>query len=120
MTASRGRGGPRSVVEGETLPGTMDPGPAMAANCADQQLALRAVRATWMALAIVSASALGVLAAQPVLADDQEGDGHGHERGHRHERADEHHRYRMYAPPAVYYAREASPGITLFIPFEIR
>lgn len=121
MTASRGPASATSASQDETLLGAMmDHGPPIAVNCANRQLAVYAATVTRMAVALVFASALAALPARPALADDHEGRDRGHERGYQHGRWDEHHRYRIYAPPAVYYPREASPGITLFIPFEIR
>lgn len=119
MTASRGRAGPTSNVQDGTLPGTMNPGPPIAVNCPNHQLPVRAATVTRLALALVFATALGALPVRSALADDHDGRNHGHERGYQHGRWDEHRRHRIYAPPAVYYPREASPGITLFLPFEI-
>ena len=127
MTASRGHAGPTSDVQDATLPGTTDLGPPVAVNYPNRQPTPRAASVARLAMALALATVLGALPARPALADDHDDhEGHdrgyerGYEHGHEHRRWDEHQRYRIYAPPAVYYPREASPGISLFIPFEIR
>jgi hypothetical protein len=82
--------------------------------------AVRGITIAWLAIALVFATAVGILPARPAFADHDDRGGRGHERGHQHWRRDEHRHYPVYAPPSVYYPRQASPGITLFIPLEIR
>lgn len=77
-----------------------------------------------LVLAVVAAFTLAPV--RPVLADHDDDRGHERDAGHRrdqnrdHGRREDYRRYHVYAPPPVYYPREASPGISLFLPFEIR
>ena len=71
--------------------------------------------------AAVAVSLVGLIA-HPAYADndrgDHGGDRHGdrdRDRGNDRHRV-EHRRYPVYAPAPVYYPREESPGINLFIP----
>ena len=74
-------------------------------------------------LAAAIAISLAGLIAQPAFADHDndrggrdEGDRHGDRRGNEHHRS-EHRRYPVYAPEPIYYPRQESPGINVFIPF---
>jgi hypothetical protein len=58
--------------------------------------------------------ALAGLIAQPALAD-HDNDRGGRGRGDEHHRV-EHRRYPVYRPEPIYYPRQESPGINLFIP----
>ena len=85
----------------------------------------RGFSGTRLALALACAVAFSVLAAPPALADrddysDRGDHGDRHDHGRRHEQWREHRHYEVYAPPPVYYRREASPGITLCIPWDER
>jgi hypothetical protein len=69
----------------------------------------------------IAALCLTLLPVRMVLADHGDDRGRSHrddDRGHRdmHRRG---HRYRVYAPPTVYYPQVVSPGIRLVIPIEI-
>ena len=71
-------------------------------------------------LAAALTISLAGLVAQPAFAD---GDDHGGHQGNRHDEhgndhhRNEHHRYPVYTPEPIYYPRQESPGISLFIPF---
>jgi hypothetical protein len=73
-----------------------------------------------IAFALALASVVSVTAVRPAVADQRDGDDRGrreHEEqrhGHRHE----HHP--IYAPAPIYYPRHESPGISLFLPFDVR
>ena len=92
------------------------------------------IRRTAFALAL--ATAVCALPMRPAIAQDR--NGHDRQvqsdREHRDDRYNQHdrryqdqrrapryhyHQYPVYVPPPVYYPRHASPGITLFFPFEI-
>ena len=89
-----------------------------------------------IATVIALASALGGLGITPAFGDEHDnrgadaGDRYGHDadRARHNSPPASHHRYHhaqpryapTYAPPAVYYAPQASPGISLFIPVDIR
>jgi len=73
-------------------------------------------------LATAAAISLAALIAQPAFADhdgdrggDRSGDHAGHGRGNEHRRAG-HYRYPVYRPEPIYYPRQESPGISLFVP----
>ena len=69
--------------------------------------------------AAIAISFAGLIAA-PAFADhDNDRGARGGHEGDRHEergRAEHRHRYPIYAPDPIYYPRQESPGITLFIP----
>ena len=102
-------------------------------------------RFTRFAVSFVFAAACGVLSVPTAVADDGDRGDHGYrgdheyggERDDRSERGDrgdpgdrrDHWRgyerhytrhYAVYAPPVVYYRRETSPGINIFLPFDNR
>jgi len=72
--------------------------------------------------AVIAVSVAGLIA-QPAFADggdrgdhgDRQGDRHD-ERGNAHHRSERHH-YPVYTPEPIYYPRQESPGINVFIPF---
>ena len=77
-----------------------------------------------ISLAVALMAVISVAPVNPALADHDNGRDRGHEHGRgyerAHERYHEHRHYRVYAPPPVYYRREASPGVSLFLPFDLR
>jgi hypothetical protein len=98
---------------------------------------LTGIRIRRIAFALALATAVGALPMRPVIGQDRDGhDRHMQsDREHRDDRYNQHddryqdqrrapryryHQYPVYVPPPVYYPRHASPGITLFFPFEIR
>jgi len=86
---------------------------------------------------LVFASVIGVLSISPALADHDNGHGRGNRggnHGHQEWRGD-HDGYRgyrpgyqqpynyaqpVYVPPPVYYTPQQSPGISLFLPLNLR
>jgi hypothetical protein len=86
-----------------------------------------------IAIAIALASALGGLGMTPAFGDEH-GDGDHDAKNQGHKAAPARHNYRpqthhpshyapppvYYAPAPVYYAPQPSPGISLFIPINIR
>jgi hypothetical protein len=77
-------------------------------------------RAARIALALTLAVAVSLAPLRSAVANRGEGDDRGrHEQEqHRHRSHREHHP--VYAPEPVYYPRHESPGVTLFLPFDIR
>jgi hypothetical protein len=84
-----------------------------------------------IAMAIALASAIGGLGMTPAFGDEHDNRGNdARDRGHntvpaRHDsRPKSHHPYYyaqpVYAPPPDYYRPRPSPGITLFIPLNLR
>ena len=90
-----------------------------------------------IAFTLALATAIGALPMRPAIAQDRDGHDrqvqsdreHRDDRYNQHDRRDQdqrrapryrYHQYPVYVPPPVYYPRHASPGITLFFPFEIR
>jgi len=72
-----------------------------------------------IALALAVGFAIGLVPLRSAIADHQDGDDRGRrEHEQRHRSHHEHHP--VYAPPSVYYPRHESPGISLFLPFDIR
>lgn len=67
--------------------------------------------------AAIAVSLVGLIA-HPACADNDRGDHGGDRRGDRgnDRHRVEHRRYPVYAPAPIYYPREESPGINLFIP----
>jgi len=75
-------------------------------------------RVAVVAVALATALAISVLPTHPAFAGDRGGDSrgdHGRRSEHRHG-----HRYPVYAPPTVYYPQQASRGISLVFPIQIR
>jgi hypothetical protein len=84
-----------------------------------------------IAAALMFATVLIALPLRAAFADEDRRDDRGYERGRGHQRSHErgrerdrerdreYYRYRVYAPPPVYYRHEESPGIRLFFPIEI-
>jgi hypothetical protein len=88
-----------------------------------------------IAMALAIASAMGAMVITPALAKDNDNRQAHQDRGmHRGERQGDRDRHEhrpvyerpyyysqpVYAPPPVYYAPEPSPGISLFLPLNIR
>ena len=74
----------------------------------------------WMGAAIAGAI-FSIVPAGPARADhgDDRRDSHRDEGRDHRDRPVRGHRYRVYAPPTVYYPPVASPGIRLVIPIDI-
>ena len=94
-----------------------------------KRLALLRSSVARIAAALACATALGVLGVPSAVADEGGwGDrggrryGYGHENDRRQEqpRRHRHHYYPVYSPPPVYYRHEESPGISVFIPWDVR
>jgi hypothetical protein len=80
-----------------------------------------------LVLALICATALGGMAATPAFARDDHRDDHrnDHRNDGRHDRNWHGNGYGyqsqpVYVPPPVYYAPRPSPGISLFLPLNIR
>jgi hypothetical protein len=85
-------------------------------------------------MALTLASVLGGMAITPAFGDNDDRQGHQDKGWHKGERQSDRDRreYRpvyeypyyyaqpVYAPPPVYYAPEPSPGISIFLPLDIR
>jgi hypothetical protein len=86
-----------TIAVGTTVPPTLRSPPAR-------------VRPGRLAASIAIAAAVAMVPIGAAFADHDRDRGRGHDRGH------DHGRYRVYAPPTVYYPRVESPGISLFFP----
>jgi Ni/Co efflux regulator RcnB len=84
-------------------------------------------------IALAAASVIGATGVKPAFAEgndrraeQQDKDRHrerpraDHDRRADRDRRSEYYQHRVYAPPPVYYVAQPSPGISLFLPLEIR